>query len=419
MMKITTAKEFDYSPRTQIYDQETIGLVQNILDDIQENKTHAVMQYASKFGDIVDGQKILIEQEELKSAYDSLSEHDQGVLQRTAERIRIFAQAQRDSIQDLKFPIAGGYAGHKVMPMEVAGCYAPGGRFPLPSSVFMTVIPARVAGVKTVCLASPKPTQHTLAAAYIAGVDMMLRIGGAQAIGAMAYGIDGVPKADIIVGPGNRYVTAAKQIISNQCAIDMLAGPSELAILADETANAEVVAADLLAQAEHDTDAWPILISTSQTLIDDVQKELESQLKTLPTASTASVSIAKGLAVYAADIDEGLKVLNHLAAEHVEILCENADDVASRVEHGGGLFIGSAAAEVIGDYGAGPNHTLPTGGTARYKAGLSIFNFIRMTTWINIDDPVDAEQLYKDAEDLGRMEGLEAHARAASLRRRS
>lgn len=229
--------------------------------------------------------------------------------------------------------------------------------------------------------------------------------------------MNAVPAADIIVGPGNRYVTAAKQIVSNQCAIDMLAGPSELAILADETANAKIIAADLLAQAEHDTDAWPVLIATSQDLIQNVQHEIEEQLKTLPTSETASISISNGLAVYAPDIKEGLKILNHLAAEHVEILCEDAEKIAQQVQHAGGLFIGNAAAEVIGDYGAGPNHTLPTGGTARHKAGLSVFNFIRMTTWINIDNPKNASQLYQDAEDLGRMEGLEAHARAAALRK--
>ena len=419
MMKIIDATDFDYSPRTQIYDDKTINIVRDILSDIREHKLNSVTEYAEKFGDIEHGQKLFVSQDELKRAFDNLPSNEQEVLQRTADRIRAFAQAQRDSLADLKFPIDGGFAGHNVMPMEVAGCYAPGGRFPLPSSVLMTVIPARVAGVKTICLASPKPTTHTLAAAYIAGVDTMLRIGGAQAIGAMAYGIDGIAPADIIVGPGNRYVTAAKQIVSSQCAIDMLAGPSELAIIADETANAEIIAADLLAQAEHDTDAWPVLVTTSRQLIDDVQEQIKIQLETLPTISTASASIEKGLAVYASDIEEGLKILNHLASEHVEILCKNAQDIASRVQHGGGLFIGNDSAEVIGDYGAGPNHTLPTGGTARHKAGLSVFNFLRMTTWIDINEPEKAQQLYKDAEDLGRIEGLEAHARAARLRRRS
>ncbi len=198
----------------------------------------------------------------------------------------------------------------------------------------------------------------------------------------------------------------------------MLAGPSELAILADETADPEILAADLLAQAEHDTDAWPVLISTSKDLIEKVNASIAEQLKTLSTASTASVSISKGLAVYAETIEDGLKVLNHIASEHVEIVCENAEEVAKRVEHAGGLFIGQNSAEVIGDYGTGPNHTLPTGGTARYKAGLSVFNFIRMTTWINITDPDSAKQLYEDAVKLGEMEGLEGHANAARLRLR-
>lgn len=417
-LKTITAKDFDFRPRTQIYDQDTIERVEAMLRDINKNKSAAVRKYSEQFGDVADGQNLIVSQEELKQAFESLPKDEQNLLQRTAKRIRTFAEAQIQSIQDVKIPVEGGYAGHKIMPMQVAGCYAPGGRFPLPSSVLMTVIPARVAGVEKVCLASPKPTARTLAAAYIAGVDVMLRIGGAQAIGAMAYGMDGIEPADIIVGPGNRYVTAAKQIISNRCAIDMLAGPSELAILADHTANPEIMAADLLAQAEHDTDAWPVLISTSQELIERVNQSIAEQLETLSTASTASVSIEKGLAVYAETIDEGLKVLNHIASEHVEIVCENAKDVAKRVDHAGGLFIGQNAAEVIGDYGTGPNHTLPTGGTARYKAGLSVFNFIRMTTWINIDNPENARQLYEDAVSLGKIEGLEGHANAAKLRLR-
>ena len=417
-LNIINAKDFDFKPRTQIYDQITLDRVQKILTDIQNDKTSAVKRFSTEFGDISKDQNIFVTKAELKAAYDSLSQDDRELLERTADRIRKFAQAQLQSIHDLTIPVDGGFAGHKIMPMQVAGCYAPGGRFPLPSSVLMTVIPARIAGVEKVCLASPKPTAHTLAAAHIANVDIMLRIGGAQAIGAMAYGIDDVPPADIIVGPGNRYVTAAKQIVSNQCAIDMLAGPSELAILADHTANPEILAADLLAQAEHDTDAWPVLISTSKQLIDLVNQSIEEQLTTLATAATASVSISKGLAVYAENIDDGLKILNHIASEHVEIICENADEIAKKVKHAGGLFIGQNSAEVIGDYGTGPNHTLPTGGTARYKAGLSVFNFIRMTTWINITEPENAKQLYEDSMRLGKIEGLEAHAQAAKLRLR-
>lgn len=415
-MKFVEGKDFNYEPRTQVYDENTSEVVKKILNDIKANKASAVLKYAEQFNEIAGEQSLTINVDELKVAFDSLPENDREVIKRTASRIKAFAQAQRNSIQDLKVEIDGGFTGHKIMPMEVAGCYAPGGRFPLPSSVLMTVIPARVAGVKTICLASPKPTKHTMAAAYIAGVDIMLRVGGAQAIGAMAYGIENIPAADIIVGPGNRYVTAAKQIISSNCAIDMLAGPSELAILADDTANPKIVAADLLAQAEHDTDAWPVLISTSINLIKQVNEEIEQQLSDLPTASTASVSIAKGLAVHARDIEEGLRILNHIAAEHVEIICSNAREITKRVENAGGVFIGSDAAEVIGDYGAGPNHTLPTGGTARYKAGLSVFNFLRMTTYIDIDNPEKATQLYKDAAEMGRIEGLEGHARAAGFR---
>jgi phosphoribosyl-ATP pyrophosphohydrolase/phosphoribosyl-AMP cyclohydrolase/histidinol dehydrogenase len=418
-MKVIDVSDYDFSPRTQIYDEETLNIVRGILDDIRECPEKGAREYAQRFGDIAEGQDMFVHKDKLSEAYESISEDERALLERVAKRIEKFAQAQRDSIQDLRMPVEGGFVGHNVMPMEVAGCYAPGGRFPLPSSVFMTVIPARVAGVKHIYLASPKPTVHTLAAAYIAGVDVMLNIGGAQAIGAMAYGMRDMKLADIIVGPGNRYVTAAKQIVSSSCAIDMLAGPSELAVLADDTADAVTIAADLLAQAEHDIDAWPVLVSLSREFIDDVKKEIAKQLQELPTASTASVSMEKGLAVYASDMDDALRVMDHLAAEHVEVVCRDAKTVAKRIRHAGGLFIGNDAAEVIGDYGAGPNHTLPTGGTARYKAGLSVFNFLRMTTWIDIDSNVDAYPLYKDACDLARIEGLEGHARAALKRIKS
>lgn len=415
-MKIVIGREFDFKPRTQVYDHETIDVVRGILNDIQSGKASSVLEYAKKFKEIAPDQSIFVDSKELKHAYDTLTQEDRDVLSRVASRIRAFAQAQLDSVQNLVHPVEGGFVGHTIMPMEVAGCYAPGGRFPLPSSVLMTVIPARVAGVKTVCLASPKPTQHTLAAAYIAGVDVMLRIGGAQAIGAMAYGIDNIPAADIIVGPGNRYVTAAKQIVSSQCAIDLPAGPSELAILADETADPKTLAADLLAQAEHDTDAWPLLISPSRLLIDSVEAEIKTQLSTLSTAAIASVSLSNGLAIHVDTMEEALKILNHLAMEHVEIICKNAQELAKQVMQGGGLFIGRFSAEVIGDYGVGPNHTLPTGGCARHKAGLSVFNFLRMRTWIDIEDPEAAQQIYRDSASLARIEGLEAHARAAETR---
>eukprot|EP00656_Telonema_subtile_P048566 TRINITY_DN5817_c0_g1_i2.p1 TRINITY_DN5817_c0_g1~~TRINITY_DN5817_c0_g1_i2.p1 ORF type:complete len:365 (-),score=120.40 TRINITY_DN5817_c0_g1_i2:236-1330(-) len=361
---------------------------------------------------------MIVEKEQLKEAADALSEEERGVLERTAERIRVFAQAQRDAISEITIPIPGGVAGHNVAPVERAGCYAPGGRYPLPSSVLMTAVTARVAGCKQVIVASPHPTTATLAAAHIAGADKLLCVGGAQAIAALAYGAGELFDAcDAVCGPGNKFVTAAKSLVAGRVAIDMLAGPSECLVLADASADPAVVAADLLAQAEHDVMAVPELVTTSEELVGKVEGEIARQLATLETADVASVAVRKNAWVCVCpDMESAIAVCNSAAPEHLEVHTEDADEVAKKLEHYGGLFIGANCAEVVGDYGAGPNHTLPTGGTARCSAGLSVFTFLRIRTWMRIDNLGDAQGLMQDAAALGHMEGLKGHARAADLR---
>lgn len=311
--------------------------------------------------------------------------------------------------------IPGGRAGHTVEPVECAGCYAPGGRFPLPSSVLMTVATAKAAGVARVWVASPRPTVVTAAAAAIAGADGLLAVGGAQAVAALAYGV-GVPACDCVVGPGNRWVTAAKRIVSGDVRIDMLAGPSELVVLADGTADAGMVAADLLAQAEHDDDAVPILVTTDAGIVDRVEVELAAQLATLPTAGTARRALENGMAVVVGSAEEGAAVCNRIAPEHLELIGPEAEAMRGNLRHYGALFIGASSAEVFGDYGAGPNHVLPTGGTARFSGGLSVLDFLRVRTWMRIDRAAAA--LVRDSAALARIEGLEAHARAAERRAR-
>jgi phosphoribosyl-ATP pyrophosphohydrolase/phosphoribosyl-AMP cyclohydrolase/histidinol dehydrogenase len=243
-----------------------------------------------------------------------------------------------------------------------------------------------------------------------------LAVGGAHAIAALAFGAGPVPACDVVVGPGNRWVTAAKKLVTGQVGIDMLAGPSELVILADDTADAATAAADLLAQAEHDPDALPVLVTTSSDLADAVEAELERQLATLATRDTAAVALDNGFAVVAEDIDSAIDVCDRLAPEHLQVVTENDERVARRLNHWGGLFLGEISAEVFGDYGAGPNHTLPTGGVARFKGGLSVFDFVRVRTWLELDDAEAAGELARDAAELARLEGLEAHARAAEKR---
>lgn len=388
-----------------------------ILEEVRTDGTAGLINVATRLRDISDKDaKLFYTKDDLKLAYDALDESTKKVLIATADRIRSFAQAQRSSITEMKTTIPGGEAGHFIAPMEVAGCYAPGGRYPLPSSVLMTAITARAAGVKTVWVASPRPAPATLAAAFVANADGLLAIGGAQAIGAMAYGISPITSCDVIVGPGNKWVTAAKSLVSGTCGIDMLAGPSEVLVIADSTCDPDVVAADLLAQAEHDVEARPILVCTSQQIVDDVNEKLIARLKTLPTAETAVEAVKKGFACVCPDIDTAVKISDVIGPEHLEIHTANAEAVGHQCSNYGGLFIGSVSAEVLGDYGIGPNHVLPTCGTSRYTGGLSVFTFLRIRTWMNVTDKAAAQNVIKDAVALARVEGLEGHARAAECR---
>ena len=254
---------------------ETLEQARVLVEEVRRHGRAAVRRLAERFGDVEPGQPLLRGPDDLQAALERLPETDRAVLQAAAERIRRFATAQRAAIVDVDIPVPGGRAGHRVEPVARAGCYAPGGRFPLPSSVLMTAVTARAAGVGEVIVATPRPTDVTLAAAALAGADAVLAVGGAQAIGALAYGMDGLPAVDVVVGPGNKWVTAAKQLVSGRVRIDMLAGPSELVVLADDQADPAVIAADLLAQAEHDTDAIPVLVTPSETLAMRTAAELE------------------------------------------------------------------------------------------------------------------------------------------------
>jgi histidinol dehydrogenase len=398
-------------------DPETISKAEVIVNRVREGGLAALREIAEQFGDVEKGASLVYHRDELKSAYDALPKEDQELLHRVSDRIERFATAQKDALSIMEIDIPGGKAGHDVAPVEIAGCYAPGGGFPLPSSVLMTAVTARAAGVKKVIVASPKPVAITLAAAYVAKADILVAVGGAQVIAALAYGAGKeIPACDVIVGPGNRWVTAAKKIVFGRVGIDMLAGPSELVVLADDNAKPEMIAADLLGQAEHGFDSLPIVVTTSEALIAKVNEELVKQLEVLPTCETAEASVSKGFAVLASSEEEAISVVNKLAPEHLELLCDNATEVAKKVTNYGGLFVGAGTAEVLGDYGAGPNHTLPTGGTARYTGGLSVFDFLRIRTWMRVDDLSAAQPMVKDACDLARHESLEAHARSAEQR---
>ncbi|XOV77203.1 MAG: histidinol dehydrogenase [Phycisphaerales bacterium] len=405
------------SLRRSPIDRQTLIAAGEIVDQVESGAEPALRAIAERLGDRKPGEPLVIERDQLDAALDATSAQDRAALERAAASIERFAQAQRNSIIDVSIDAeTPGTLGQQVIPVDRAGCYAPGGRFPLPSSVLMTAIPARVAGVTSVTVASPRPAPITLAAAAVAGADRLLAVGGAQAIAAMAFGV-GVDPVDVIVGPGNRWVTAAKQLVSGSVRIDMLAGPSELVVIADDTADPAVVAADLLAQAEHDTDAAAILITSSRSLIDRTNSELASQLADLPTAATARTALDNGFAVLTDSNADSAEIADRLAPEHLQIITENASELAGSIRHAGAIFIGAYTAEVFGDYGLGPNHTLPTGGTARSFAGLSVFDFLRIRTTIELTESPSTRTVESIAR-LARLEGLEAHARAAEIRLR-
>ena len=416
LRRLTPEDVRHWRTRARAVDPTTLDAARDILSDIDARGDAAVLDHARRLGDLSQGSRVMYSGADLAAARGRLPAAHRELLERAAGRIRGFALAQRACLHDLSFPIPGGRAGHTCIPVRTAGCYAPGGRFPLPSSVLMTAVTARAAGVERVLVASPRPTDVTLAAASIAGADGLLAMGGVQAIAALARGLVGAPACELTGGPGNRWVTAAKHLVSNDVGIDMLAGPSELLVLADATADPAVIAADLLAQAEHDDDAVPMLITTHEPLIDRVEAELARQLTDLPTRVTARAALQNGFVTLVANAAQAVRLSDQVAPEHLELITQDAEALAADVRNAGAVFIGPLSAEVLGDYGAGPNHVLPTGGTARFSAGLSVLTFLRARTWMHVEDRAAALPMATDAAARARLESLEAHARAAEQR---
>jgi phosphoribosyl-ATP pyrophosphohydrolase/phosphoribosyl-AMP cyclohydrolase/histidinol dehydrogenase len=418
MLKRIDASDLERHLWREPVDAETLAGAARIVADVRAHGDEALRRFAREHDRLADGEPLFLGGDTLDAALTRIEAPVRAVLERTATRVRRFAEAQRHALESTAVPIDGGRAGHLIAPVERAGCYAPGGGYPLPSSVLMTAVTARVAGVARVIVASPRPSALMLAAAAVAGANGFVCAGGAHAIAALAYGTDSVPKVDVIAGPGNRWVTAAKKLVVGHVGIDMLAGPSELVVLADSTADPALVAADLLAQAEHASDALPVLVCDDSAFVDSVDRALEAQLVDLPTADVARRALANGFAVVCSSIDERIAACDRLAPEHLEVMTRDAEIVSRRLNHYGALFIGPGSAEVLGDYGAGPNHVLPTGGSARHTGGLSVLAFTRVRTWLRIEDGDASASLLDDAAALARIEGLEAHARAADRRRR-
>lgn len=393
---------------------ESICSVNEIICDVRKNGDNAVREYAKKFGD-GDIESFKLTENEIQTAIDSIDEETIKTLKYAIKNVKEFAQAQINSVKEIQVKVAGNTLGHKIIPLDSVGCYIPGGNYPLPSSAIMTVVPAKVAGVKRVVAMSPKIQPVTVAAAHLAGADEIYRIGGVQAVAAMAYGTETIEKVNKIVGPGNKFVTAAKKQVFGECGIDFLAGPSEVLIIADETAKPEFVAADMLAQCEHDKDARAFLICFSEDFAKRVDEKAKEYLQTLETREIAEIAYEKSCAVVVKYLDEAVELSNKKAPEHLELCLENAENLINKFTNYGSLFIGNYSAEVFGDYVSGTNHTLPTNQVAKYSGGLSIFDYIKIQTYQIINENAIKETA-KNASKLAEKEGLFAHKLAADVR---
>ena len=394
-------------------------IVADIIASVRKNGDKALYEYCEKF-DKVKLTALAVGPEEIEAAFAEVPEDFLRILRVAAENIRRFHEKQKRNSFILNEQ-DGIVMGQKVIPVDRAGLYVPGGTAAYPSTVLMDAIPAKIAGVPQVVMVSPpgkdgKIPAVILAAAKIAGVDQIFKLGGAQAIAALAYGTESVPKVDKIVGPGNAFVAEAKKQVFGTVSIDMIAGPSEILVLADGTANSRHVAADLLSQAEHDKLASAVLVTDSAELAEKVQVEIERQLPLLEREEIARASIDNnGKIIVAPDLQKGIEITNEIAPEHLELCVDNPFDYLDKIRHAGSIFMGKNCPEALGDYLAGPNHTLPTSGTAKFSSPLSVDDFVKKTQYTYFT----RDALARVAEDVAyfaRKEGLTAHARSAVVR---
>lgn len=401
--------------------KEYEDVVADIISKVRKEGDKAVYEYASKFDQAqLNKNNIKVSDEEMKEAYDKIDSTLLEIIKKAQNNIREFHEKQRqyswfDSKPD------GSILGQKVTPIKTAGVYVPGGKAVYPSSVLMNVIPAKVAGVKKIVMTTPcdkegKINPNTLVAAKEAGVDEIYKIGGAQAIAALAYGTESIPKVDKIVGPGNIYVALAKKAVYGNVGIDSIAGPSEILVLADETANPRYVAADLLSQAEHDELASAILVTTSETLAEQVKKEIDEFLEQLSRKSILEKSLKKyGYILIAENLAEAIQVTNEIASEHLEIVTKDPFQVMTKIENAGAIFLGEYSSEPLGDYFAGPNHVLPTNGTAKFFSPLSVDDFIKKSSIISFSKE-SLEPIHEDIIKFAQAEQLTAHANSIKVR---
>lgn len=397
------------------------GRVNSIIEEIKQKRDEAVFEYTKKFdGYDLNAKNIMVTQDEIDRAYEEIDDELVKVIRKALVNIRDYhAKQKRNSWFDAN--PKGTILGQKITPLEKVGVYVPGGKAAYPSSVLMNVIPAKVAGVSQIIMCTPPGKDGhiysgTLVAAKEAGVDVIYKVGGAQAIAAMAYGTESVPKVDKIVGPGNIYVALAKKAVYGQVGIDSIAGPSEIMVLADETANPRFVAADLLSQAEHDELASAILVTTSKELAKKVSEEIDGFLNKLSRKEIMEKSIQNyGYILIAKDMEESVDVVNEIASEHLEIVTKDPFKTMTGIRNAGAIFLGEYSSEPLGDYFAGPNHVLPTNGTAKFFSPLEVDDFIKKSSIISYSREALCE-IHEDIEKFAKAEGLTAHANSIKVR---
>ncbi|MHA6253075.1 histidinol dehydrogenase [Oceanobacillus sp. CAU 1775] len=423
-MRILSAEEFYYewTNGTEATDNnaQLDEAVLNIIQNVRKNKDEALLKYTEAF-DGVKLDSLLVSSEEFKDAKEFADESFLEALDASIKNIRDFHDAQKEKSWMLP-QNDGSMLGQIIRPIERVGVYVPGGKAGYPSTVLMTVIPAQIAGVEDIVITSPTDTNgkvnpYVLLAAQKLGVTKVYKVGGAQAIAAFAYGTESIKKVDKIAGPGNAYVARAKKWVYGEVGIDMIAGPSEICVIADERANPAFVAADLLSQAEHDESARAFCITTSESLAKQIQQEVELQAKTLDRHMIIDVSIQNnGKIILAENLTEAVEIANIIAPEHLELMVDKPMEVLPLVKHAGSIFLGDYSPEPLGDYFAGPNHTLPTNGTARFASPLGVYDFIKRSSIISY-----SEQSFNQAADkiitLANTEGLTAHAHSIQIRK--
>jgi len=395
--------------------------VQEILEAVRTRGDEALLELTARFDrwQPKAARDLEVDPKLARAALDRIPAAEREALELAAQRIRTYHERQRQDSWRME-ESDGTVLGQQVTPLDRAGLYVPGGKAAYPSSVLMNAVAAKVAGVGELVMVTPTPggelNDYVLAAAAIAGVDRIFRVGGAQAVGALAFGTASVPAVDKIVGPGNAYVAAAKRRVFGRVGIDMVAGPSEILVIADASADAEWVAMDLFSQAEHDEIAQAILLSPDASLLDRVAEAIERELPTLPRHAIAGASLAaRGALIKVRDLAEACGIANRIAPEHLELAVADPDALLPKIRHAGAIFMGHHASEAIGDYCAGPNHVLPTSRTARFSSPLGVYDFQKRSSVIRIS-PEAAARLGKTAATLARAEGLEAHARSAERR---